>query len=135
MRLTSFVLSISISLAVAAPASGLPPLQDDPVVREGFYSIGIADVVRRNCPRISPRLVQTYSFLRELERYATSAGYSAAQFKELEDAMTRKPEFRDSILAELAARGATPGNADAFCAVGRQEIARGTSVGKLLQEN
>ncbi|PZX17633.1 hypothetical protein LX81_01358 [Palleronia aestuarii] len=119
----------------AGPVAAQTPLAQDRTVRQGFYAIGLADEVRRNCPDISPRLVRAYSFLKSLERYARDAGYSEADVKALEDNDTAKDALRAEVRADLAARGAAPGNPAGYCAVGREEIARGTQAGQLLKDN
>lgn len=111
------------------------PLKDNQVVRDGFYAIGLADEIRKNCPQISPRLVRAYAALKDLERYARDNGYTEADVKALEDDDAAKDALRDEVRADLAARGATSGNSAGFCKVGREEIARNTPSGRLLKEN
>ncbi|SPJ22893.1 DUF5333 domain-containing protein [Palleronia abyssalis] len=108
-------------------------LQDDPEVRQGFYAIGLADEIRKNCPSISPRLVRAYTFLKALEDYALQAGYSREDIDALRDNDAARDALEAEIAADLAARGATPGNTSGYCNVGREEIARGTNAGKLLK--
>lgn len=134
MRLILFILSFSIVLSGAVPAKAVTPLYDDPVLREGFYKIGLAEELRRNCPRIAPKLVRAYAFLKELEKYAMDAGYSRDDFKQAEGSLAQKPDMRAQIEASLSQRGVRPGDSDSYCAVGRQEIARGTQIGEMLEE-
>lgn len=130
------VLAVIVAFSGAAgPGWAQSGLEQDPTVRQGFYAIGLADEIRRNCPTISPRLVRAYSYLKSLEKYARDAGYSQADIDALIDNDMAKDALRDQIRADLADRGATDGNASGFCAVGREEIARGTQAGRLLQEN
>ncbi|EKE45157.1 hypothetical protein OCGS_0852 [Oceaniovalibus guishaninsula JLT2003] len=133
MRLRFLLPLILMASSGSVAAQGA--LERDPIVRAGFYAIGLADEVRRNCPQISPRLVRAYSYLKSLESYARNAGYSEAEIQALTKNKDAKNALRAEIRADLASRGATPGNASGYCAVGRQEIARGTEAGKLLQEN
>ncbi len=121
-------------LAGAAPAMALPPLQEDRTVLAGFYAIGLADEVRRNCPDIAPRLVRAVTYLKSLEGYARRAGYSSDDIKALQDDKAAKERLRARIRADLAQRGALPGATAAYCAVGREEIARVTAAGRLLKE-
>ncbi len=121
--------------SVAGASAAQTSLAEDPTVRQGFYAIGLADEVRRNCPQITPRLVRAYSFLKSLERYALDAGYSRADIDALQDDKEAKEALRDEIRADMAARGASPGNTAGYCKVGREEIARGTQAGQLLKGN
>lgn len=127
--------ALMVFLTAAGPGWAQSGLERDPTVRQGFYVIGLADEIRRNCPTISPRLVRAYSHLKSLEKYARDAGYSQADIDALTDNDAAKEALRSEIRADLAERGASEGDAAAFCAVGREEIARGTQAGRLLQEN
>lgn len=129
------ILAVLLALTAAVPGWAQSRLERDPTVRQGFYAIGLADEIRRNCSDISPRLVRAYSFLKSLEQYARDAGYSQADIDALTDNDAAKDALREQIRADLAERGATEGDASGFCAVGREEIARGTQAGRLLQEN
>jgi hypothetical protein len=126
------VLALTIFLQ---PASALPPLHKDPTVVSGFYAIGLADEVRKNCDSISARMLRAYNFLRSLEKYARKAGYTEADVEALEDNKAEKNKLRKRIRADLAARGATPGTPEGYCTVGREEIAKGSTAGRLLRAN
>lgn len=134
MRLRTLPVLLALSTA-AGPGWAQSGLERDPTVQQGFYVIGLADEIRRNCPTISPRLVRAYSYLKSLEKYARDAGYSQADIDALTDNDAAKEALRSEIRADLAERGANEDNAAGFCAVGRDEIARGTQAGRLLQEN
>ena len=135
MRPKAIALVTTVLLGVAGPGAAQTPLHDDPTVRQGFYAIGLADEVRRNCPQISPRLVRAYTFLKSLESYALNAGYSTADIDALRNNDAEKDKLEAQIRSDLASRGARAGNAAGFCKVGREEIARGTQAGRLLKVN
>ncbi len=120
---------------IAGASAAQTPLHEDPTVRQGFYAIGLADEVRRNCPQISPRLVRAYSFLKSLQSYARDAGYSEADIEALRENDSERDALEAEIEADLRARGAQAGNAAGYCKVGREEIARGTQAGRLLKGN
>ena len=61
------------------------------------------------------------------------AGYSAADIDALQDNDAARDRLRAEIRRDLAARGATGGQASGYCAVGREEIAKGSQAGKLLR--
>lgn len=133
----AFVVATIASFAsgVAGASAAQTSIEEDPTVRRGFYAIGLADEVRRNCPQITPRLVRAYTFLKSLESYAREAGYSQADIDALRDNDAAKDALREEIRAELRARGAQPGNSAGYCKVGREEIARDTQAGRLLKGN
>lgn len=117
----------------AGSASALQPLHENPTVINGFYAIGLADEVRKNCSSISPRMLRAYNYLMALQKYAKDAGYSDAQIEELVDNKTEKEALRTKIRADLAARGASPENPEGYCTVGLEEIAKDTAAGRLLR--
>lgn len=125
----------ALLMSVAGASAAQTPLHEDPTVREGFYAIGLADEVRRNCPQISPRLVRAYSFLKSLEGHALESGYTDADIEALKDNEAAEEALRRQIRADLAERGARPGNTAGYCKVGREEIARGSLAGRLLKGN
>ena len=126
-------LSAAILGLTAMPAFALLPLHENPTVVNGFYAIGLADEVRKNCSSIGPRWLAAYNYLRALEKYARDAGYSEAEIDELVDNKSEKEALRTKIRADLAARGATPENPEGYCTVGREELAKGSAAGKLLR--
>lgn len=127
------IAALALGLSVAQPAGALPPLHENSTVLSGFYAIGLADEVRKNCPRIAPRLIRAWSFLQSLESFARDAGYSNEQIDALQDNRAAKDELRARILADLAARGATPDNPEGYCRVGEEEIAKDSAAGRLLR--
>ena len=136
MRPKVIALAATVLFGAAAGAGAAQTaLHDDPTVRQGFYAIGLADEVRRNCPQISPRLVRAYTFLKSLESYALNAGYTDADIDALRENDAEKDKLEGQIRADLAKRGASAGNAAGYCKVGREEIARGTQAGRLLKVN
>ena len=122
-----------IFIGTAAPASALQPLHENPTVLNGFYSIGLADIVRKQCPSIDPRIFRAIGYLRSLERYALKQGYTEADIDELTDNKEEKVKLRARIVADLAKRGATPETPEGYCTVGLEEIAKGSAAGRLLK--
>lgn len=136
MKPKAIALATTVLIGAAAGAGAAQTaLHNDPTVRQGFYAIGLADEVRRNCPQISPRLVRAYTFLKSLESYALKSGYSDADIDALKENDSEKDRLEAQIRSDLAKRGASAGNAAGFCKVGREEIARGTQAGRLLKVN
>ena len=120
-------------LLLSTPALALVPLHENRIVVGGFYVIGLADELRKNCDSINPRLWRAYRYLKSLERYARDAGYSKAQIKELTKNKVERAMLRSRIQADLADRGASPENPEGYCTVGREEIAKGSAAGRLLR--
>ena len=120
-------------IGAATSAAALQPLHENPTVVRGFYAIGLADELRKNCDTIEPRLFRAYTYLKSLERYARNAGYTEAQIDELVDNKTEKERLRHEIRVDLAKRGASPKTPQGYCTVGLEEIAKDSAAGRLLR--
>lgn len=115
-----------------APAFALEPLSQEKYINDRLIGARIADRIRRECPSLNARVFYAYSQARALKRYARDKGYSEAQIEAFLD--NRQEKTRIYAVAEdyLTRKGATKGNAESFCAVGRQEIQNRTVIGSLL---
>ena len=120
-------------ITAAAPAVALAPLHQNPTVVNGFYNIGLADEVRKNCDQIEARMFRAFSYIKSIERFARKAGYSNDQIDEFVDNKEEKERLRARIRADLAERGASPKTPEGYCTVGREEIAKGSAAGRLLR--
>lgn len=119
----------------SAPASALPPLEEDPTVVNGFYAMGLADEIRKNCPDISARMFTAYMFLNSMKDYALEAGYSEDEIRALVENREEKKILRKKIRTDLRERGASAKTPEGYCTVGREEIAKDSMAGRLLREN
>lgn len=117
----------------AAPLLALAPLHKNPTVVNGFYNIGLADELRKNCDAIDARMFRAFSYIKSIERFAREAGYSDAEIDEFVDNKQEKEKLRARIRADLAKRGASPKTPEGYCTVGREEIAKGSAAGRLLR--
>lgn len=126
-------LSVLFLTAIASPVAALQPLHENPTVIGGFYSIGLADELRKNCDSVDPRMFRAYNYLRALGRVAQKAGYSDEQIKDLTDNKVEKERLRKIIRADLVKRGASPKTPEGYCTVAREEIAKNSAAGRLLR--
>ncbi|MDE0347976.1 MAG: DUF5333 domain-containing protein [Boseongicola sp.] len=126
-------MGIALLIGAASPTLARQPLHENPPVVNAFYSLGLADEVRRNCAAIDGRLLRAWRFLNSIERYARKSGYSDAEIDEFVENKAEKEKLRARIRADLARRGATPGTPEGYCTVGHEEIAKGSVAGRLLR--
>lgn len=133
--MSKFFLPAAVAAFLATPAVALPPLHENPTVVNGFYQIGLADELRKNCEDLRPRWLRAYNYLKSLETYAKDEGYSNQQIEDLADNKAEKEKLRTRIRADLAERGASPENPEGYCTIGREEIAKGSTAGRLLRAN
>ena len=129
-------LALTLGLLMAAtPLAAKEPLHKNATVISGFYAIGLADEVRKNCDEISPRMIRAYNYLRALQKWAKDNGYTDAEIDELVDNRAEKEALRTRIRADLKDRGASPQTPEGYCTVGREEIAKNSAAGRLLRAN
>ena len=122
-----------VLIATAAPALALVPLHQNPTVVNGFYNVGLADELRKNCDEINARMLRAFSYIKSIERFARDAGYSDDQIDQFVDNKEEKKKLRARIRADLAKRGASSKSPEGYCTVGREEIAKGSAAGRLLR--
>ena len=87
------ILAVTTLLA-ATPAAALAPLHKNPTVVNGFYNIGLADEVRRNCDQIDARMFRAFSYIKSIERFARDAGYTAEEIDQFVDNKSEKEKLR-----------------------------------------
>ena len=129
----TFVLSTAVMVILASPALALEPIHKNRTVINGFYAIGLADEVRKNCDSIDPRMFRAYNYLRSLARFAQKEGYTDEEIEQLTENKKEKERLRSIIRADLAKRGASPKTPEGYCTVGREEIAKNSAAGRLLR--
>lgn len=127
-------LVLALVVGTGAGASALQPLRDNSYVIDRLVAARVADRIRKTCPEIGARLVYAFSQAYALKGWAVKQGYAA---DEIDRFLKDKAEKR-AIYARaedyLAANGATPGNVQGFCDLGRKEIAAHSIVGSLIYE-
>lgn len=128
------VLGLASVLSATAPlaATALEPLSQQRYINDRLIAARVADRIRRECPTIDARLVRAFSEARALKRYARGQGYSEAQIDAFLDSRTDRQRIYASAEAYMAGKGVVAGDADSYCRLGRDEIARGSVTGTLL---
>ncbi|MDO5622525.1 MAG: DUF5333 domain-containing protein [Paracoccus sp. (in: a-proteobacteria)] len=132
-RLAQFAAFALGAVILAQPAAALEPLSQNRYINDRLIAARVADRVRRECPSIDARMVKAWGEARALKRYAERQGYSAAQIDAFLD--SRPDRQRIYAVAEdyLKKNGARAGDAESFCRIGRDEIAKNTVSGSLLR--
>lgn len=123
---------IALTLA-ATPALALVPINENPEIREKLLQGFIGDAIADNCPTLKPRTMKALGELNKLRDFALAQGYAADVVREFVRSDVEKARFKAEAAAWLKAKGAEPGNPDAYCKVGEEEIAKGTLAGSLLR--
>jgi Family of unknown function (DUF5333) len=135
MVMKKLITTVALILGVATPVLALPPLSGNAYINDRLVQARVADRIRKECDDIAARFAYAYSQARALKQYALDQGYSEAEIDAFLDSKPDKDRVKAAAEAYLRANGATPGNQDGFCALGRKEIAAGSIAGSLIYEN
>jgi hypothetical protein len=119
--------------ATASMAKALPPLSQQSEINEGLLAVGIADEIRKQCASISPRYVKALTFMNSLEDKARDLGYTDEQIKAYVTSKAEKAKMRAKGEAYLVDAGAKKGDAESYCTVGREEVAKRSLIGSFLR--
>ena len=125
--------TIALTLAVTAPAYALVPINEEPVIHDKLLQGFIGDAIADNCPTMKARTLKALGELNNLRDYALEQGYEAGVVREFVTSKEEKKKFKAEAAEWLKAKGAEPGNAEAYCKIGEEEIAKGTLAGSLLR--
>jgi Family of unknown function (DUF5333) len=131
---TTLARTIALTLAVTtAPALALVPINEEPVIIDKLLQGFIGDAIDDNCPTIEARNLRALGELNALRDYALKQGYSSAEVRAFVTSAEEKAKLRVQAADWLKAKGAEPGNPDAYCKIGEEEIAKDSLVGYLLR--
>ncbi|MGL4236963.1 DUF5333 domain-containing protein [Tabrizicola sp.] len=121
------------ALVVAAPAYALVPINEEPKIINTLLQGFIGDAIDDNCPTIEARTMRALGELNKLRDYALAQGYTADQIRGLVKSKEEKAKGKAMAAEWLKERGAEPGNPDAYCKIGEEEIAKNSLIGYLLR--
>lgn len=121
------------ALLLATSVAAKPPLRDVPEIDDALLDLGIADLIRKNCPDISARLFKAVRYLRNLEAQAKAMGYTEAEIDAYTDSDAEKDRMRARGAAFFEARGVDTSDPQSYCALGLEEIQKSSRIGSLLR--
>ena len=116
-----------------AAAQDKVPLPQEAHINDELIAGAAGDVLRNTCPAISARMLVVMGKLLDLKSYAEGKGYTEAEVKLFLKDPVQKARVKAAAADYLHNAGAVDGNADSFCQVGRDEIAKGTLLGSLIR--
>jgi hypothetical protein len=126
-------LTIALTLAVTAPAYALVPINEEPTINETLLQGFIGDAIDDNCSTIEARKLRALGELNKLRDYALRQGYSADEVRAFVTSKEEKAKGKAKAAEWLKAKGAEPGNEEAYCRIGEEEIAKESLIGYLLR--
>ena len=124
-------LALLLSTGLATPARA--GLADEADINAGLRAVAAADMIRKRCPEIEPRMLRAIGYLRSLAEIARARGYPDDVIRAYVEDDAAKDRVEARARAYLAERGLGAGGPADHCRVGRAEIAAGTAVGALLR--
>ena len=126
------ILPLALVAAFASPAAALEPLSTERHINDSLISARVADRIRKTCPSIDGRVIYAFSQARALKGYALAKGYSEAEIEAFLDSKAERARIYAVAETYLSQKGATEGDTESYCAVGRNEIAGKSLIGSLL---
>lgn len=127
------IAAMAVFAMTAANATALTPLPKETHINQSLMSGVVADRIRKNCPSISARMIVAWSKLNGLKSYAVSKGYEEPQVRAFLKDPVEKARVKGMAADYLTSRGAVAGNAESYCIVGREEIAKKSLIGQMLR--
>ncbi len=118
---------------LAASAQARVPINEEPTIINTLLQGFIGDAIDDNCPTIEARKLRALGELNKLRDYALKQGYSADEIRALVRSKEEKAKGKALAAQWLKERGAEPGNPEAYCRIGEEEIAKNSLIGYLLR--
>ncbi len=125
--------ALTVFAMTTANASALTPLPKETHINHSLMSGVVADKIRKICPSISARMIVAYKKLNGLKSYAVGKGYEEAAVRAFLKDPTEKARVKTMAADYLKSHGAVAGNAESYCIVGREEIAKNSLIGQMLR--
>lgn len=122
-----------LALAMPALAQAKVPLRDEAHINGQLLAAQIGDILRDTCPKASARMFVVLGKMQELRRYAEDKGYTEPEVKAFLKDKAEKARVKAEARAYLAEAGAVEGDAESYCKVARDEVAKGTLVGEIIR--
>ena len=130
-----FVLPAVVVAMIATTSVAKPALRDVPAIDDALLAFGLADEIRKQCPKVSARFIKALRFVSGLRDKARDMGYTDAEIDAYRKSPKEKARIRAKGEAYLAANNVTVGNIESYCALGRAEIKKSSQIGALLRVN
>ena len=121
------------ALVVATPALALVPINENEVIVDTLLQGFIGDAIDDNCSTLEARKLRALNELTKLRDYALKEGYTGQEIRDFVTSKEEKAKGKAMAAEILKERGAEPGDEAVYCAIGEEEIAKGSLIGDLLR--
>jgi hypothetical protein len=129
----SILFACALELSTAQFAVAKEPLSSVDYINDRLFAASVGDQIRRNCDRISARMLRVLADANRLKNHAISLGYTEDEISAYVKNTTEISKMKRRRDAYLVDHGALGQGSEAYCALGRAEIARGSLIGSLLK--
>lgn len=126
------MLAAAVIIGLAGGLAAKPALRDVPEIDDGLFVVGLAHLIRKNCPSIEARFFRALGAVNALEQEARDRGYSREEIRAHIDSKAEKARLRARATRYMDAQGLEP-TETGYCALGQAEIARKSQIGALLR--
>lgn len=135
MAISILVIATGLLTAVgSARADQYESLRTDDRLHNGLLAVTIGRHIERTCPDIERRSLAANAFLLGLANHAMGLGYSRAEVTAYVEDDTEQARYIALARQYFAERGVlSDADAEGACRVGRDEIATGSAIGRLLR--
>ncbi|MGD9293743.1 MAG: DUF5333 domain-containing protein [Roseobacter sp.] len=128
------MLAAVLGMAFVHDTKAQPPLGEVQEIHDGYFWLWMANKIRKECPAISPNLFDAQQAIDGLKQDARDLGYTEQQIDEYIESDAEKDRFRERRAKYFKSRGYKR-TEDGYCALGREEIERNSTIGVLLRAN
>lgn len=127
------IIVLAATATLAHPVTAQPALRDVASIDNALFDLGVADIIRKQCPDVSARMVRALRYARNLQKQARALGYSDAQIDAYLDSDADKARLRRKAASYFKANGVDTSDPQSYCALGRAEIQKSSRIGSLLK--
>ena len=118
---------------LAGPVSAKQPLREVSSIDDALLDLGVADIIRKNCPNISARKIKAFNYMMALKAQANGMGYSDTEIRAYIKNDAEKDRMRARGAAFFQSKGVDTSSPQSYCALGRAEIQKSSRIGSLLR--
>ena len=129
----TMIATLTLFSMTMASASALTPLPKETHINQSLMAGVVADRIRKTCPSISARMFVAWGKLNQLKSYAARKGYDEDEVRAFIKDPVEKARVKAMAANYLKAHGAVVGDAQSYCTVGREEIAKKSLIGQMLR--
>ncbi len=129
----NLMMALLCTALMATSVAAKPPLREVAAIDDALLDLGVADIIRKQCPDINARMVKAVSYVWGVKAQAKKLGYSDAEIDAYVDSDAEKARMRARGAAFFKAKGVDTSDPQSYCALGRAEIQKSSRIGSLLK--